>query len=41
MLADDIAEACDMDIADMLSILTDLEIEGAVTQKAGQKYIAN
>lgn len=41
MLADDIAEACGMDIADTLSILTDLEIEGAVTQKAGQKYIAN
>ena len=41
MLADDIAEACGIDIADMLSILTDLEIEGAVTQKAGQKYIAN
>lgn len=41
MLADDIAEACGMDIADMLSILTDLEIEGAVTQKAGQSYTAN
>ena len=41
MLADDIAEACGIDIADMLSILTDLEIEGAVTQKAGQSYTAN
>lgn len=41
MLADDIAAACGMDIADMLSILTDLEIEGAVTQKAGKSYTAN
>lgn len=41
MLADDIAEACGMDIADVLSILTDLEIEGAVTQKAGHSYTAN
>ena len=41
MLADDIAEACGMEITDILSILTDLEIDGAVTQKAGQKYTAN
>lgn len=41
MLADDIAAACGIDIADMLTILTDLEIEGAVTQKAGQSYSAN
>lgn len=41
MLADDIAEACGIEISDMLTILTDLEIEGAVTQRAGQKYIAN
>lgn len=41
MRADDIAEACGIDIADMLSILTNLEIDGAVTQKAGQSYTAN
>ncbi|MCM1328680.1 MAG: DNA-processing protein DprA [Ruminococcus sp.] len=41
MLADDIAEICGIDISETLTILTDLEIEGAVTQRAGQKYIAN
>lgn len=41
MRADDIAEVCGIEISDLLTILTDLEIEGAVTQRAGQKYSAN
>lgn len=41
MLADDIAAACGIEISELLTILTDLEIEGAVIQSAGQKYAAN
>lgn len=36
--ADDLAVMCGMDISDMLGILTDLEIEGAVESSAGQCY---
>lgn len=39
--ADDLAEMCGMDISEMMSVLTDLEIEGAVTSSAGQRYSAN
>lgn len=40
LLADELAEMCGMDISDMLMLLTDLEIEGAVTSAAGQSYTA-
>lgn len=39
--ANDLAEMCGMDISEMMSVLTDLEIEGAVTSSAGQHYSAN
>ncbi len=39
--ADELAEMCGMDISEMMSVLTDLEIEGAVTSSAGQHYSAN
>ncbi len=38
--ADELAEMCGMDISQMMSVLTDLEIEGAVTSSAGQQYSA-
>lgn len=38
---DEIAEECGMDISDLLMLLTDMEIDGAVTSAAGQSYIAN
>ncbi|MDE6762279.1 MAG: DNA-processing protein DprA [Oscillospiraceae bacterium] len=40
LLADELAEMCGMDISDMLMLLTDLEIEGAVMSAAGQSYTA-
>lgn len=40
LLADELAEMCGMDISDMLMLLTDLEIEGAVIPAAGQSYTA-
>lgn len=40
LLADELAEMCGMDISDMLMLLTDLEIEGAVMSSAGQSYTA-
>ncbi len=39
--ADELAEMCGMDISDMMTLLTDLEIEGAVISSAGQRYSAN
>ena len=39
--ADDLAEMCGMDISEMLMLLTDLEIEGAVSSAAGNIYTAN
>ncbi|MBQ7981795.1 MAG: DNA-processing protein DprA, partial [Oscillospiraceae bacterium] len=39
--ADELAEMCGMDISEMLMILTDLEIEGAVSSAAGNIYTAN
>lgn len=41
MLADELAAEFDMDIAEMLMILTDLELEGAVSAAAGHSYAAN
>lgn len=41
MLADDLAAEFDMDISEMLMLLTDLEIDGAVSPEAGQTYRAN
>lgn len=41
MLADDLAAEFDMDISEMLMLLTDLEIDGAVSPEAGQTYTAN
>ncbi len=38
---DEIASNFDMDISEMLSLLTELEIEGAVSSAAGQSYGAN
>ncbi len=38
--ADELAEMCGMDISEMMSLLTDLEIEGAVSSSAGQRYTA-
>lgn len=38
---DDIAAECGMEISELLMLLTDLEIDGAVTSAAGQSYIAN
>lgn len=38
VLADELAAECEMDISDMLMLLTDLEIEGAVKSSAGQSY---
>ncbi|MCM1023434.1 MAG: DNA-processing protein DprA [Prevotella sp.] len=40
LLADELAEMCGMGISDMLMLLTDLELEGAVVSAAGQSYIA-
>lgn len=40
LLADELAEICGTDISDMLMLLTDLELEGAVVSAAGQSYIA-
>lgn len=40
LLADELAEMCGMDISDMLMLLTDLELEGAVMSAAGQSYTA-
>ncbi|MDE6746888.1 MAG: DNA-processing protein DprA [Oscillospiraceae bacterium] len=40
LLADELAEMCGMDISDMLMLLTDLELEGAVISAAGQSYTA-
>lgn len=40
LLADELAEMCGMDISDMLTLLTDLELDGAVISAAGQSYIA-
>ena len=40
LLADELAEMCGMDISDMLMLLTDLELEGAVRSAAGQSYTA-
>ena len=39
--ADELAEMCGMDISEMLMVLTDLEIEGAVQSSAGNIYTAN
>lgn len=39
--ADDLAEMCGMDISEIMSVLTDLEIEGAAVSSAGQRYSAN
>lgn len=38
---DDIAASCGIEISELLMLLTDLEIDGAVTSAAGQSYIAN
>lgn len=38
---DDIAAGCGIEISELLMLLTDLEIDGAVASAAGQKYIAN
>lgn len=40
LLADELAEMCGMDISDMLMLLTDLELDGAVVSAAGQSYTA-
>ena len=39
--ADELAQMCGMDISEMLMVLTDLEIEGAVRSAAGNIYTAN
>lgn len=39
LLADELAAECEMDISDMLMLLTDLEIEGVVRSAPGQRYI--
>ena len=41
VLIDEIASNFDMDISEMLSLLTELEIAGAVSSSAGQSYEAN
>lgn len=41
ILADELAAECEMDISDMLMLLTDLEIDGAISSAAGQSYTAN
>lgn len=41
MLVDEIAEACGIDVSDILTLLTDLELAGAVRSSAGQSYTAN
>ena len=41
VLADELAAKFGMDISDMLMLLTDLELEGAVQSSAGKNYIAN
>ncbi|MCH5193611.1 MAG: DNA-processing protein DprA [Oscillospiraceae bacterium] len=41
MLADELAAELDADISDMLSMLTELELNGAVSPAAGQSYAAN
>ena len=38
MLADEVAAAAEMEISDVLMILTDLELEGIVISCAGQTY---
>ena len=40
LLADELSEMCGMDISEMLMLLTDLELEGAVVSSAGQSYTA-
>ncbi len=39
--ADELAKICGMDISELLMLLTDLEIEGAVSSAAGNIYTAN
>lgn len=39
--ADELAQMCGMDISEMLMVLTNLEIEGAVRSAAGNIYTAN
>lgn len=39
--ADELAQMCGMDISELLMLLTDLEIEGAVSSSAGNIYTAN
>lgn len=39
--ADELAKICGMDISELLMLLTDLEIEGAVSSSAGNIYTAN
>ena len=39
LLADEIAGLTGMEISDVLSVLTDLEISGAVRAMAGQRYM--
>lgn len=38
LLADELSEMCGMDISEMLMLLTDLELNGAVISAAGQSY---
>lgn len=41
MLADELASELDTDISEILSLLTDLELNGAVHSESGQSYAAN
>ncbi len=41
VLADELSEKFDKDISEMLMLLTDLELDGAVSSSAGQSYTAN
>lgn len=41
LLADEIAQMCGKDISDVLMLLTDLELDGAVQSGAGSSYTAN
>lgn len=41
LLADELAEICGIDVSDVLTLLTDLEIGGAVSPAAGQSYTVN
>ncbi len=41
VLADEIAEKCGIDISELLMILTDLELDGAISAAAGNMYTAN